>query len=92
MKTKPRSSVSRNHAKNLRAVSEGLRQFDALPDSAHVRLPIVAALFRVHFNAVAKLVEVGSIPAPQSEGKSTFWIVGELRQALREAQNALSTK
>ena len=32
------------HTKNERAIPDALRHFDSLPDSASVRLPVVAAL------------------------------------------------
>lgn len=65
-------------------IPEALRNFDALPDSANVRLPVVAALFACSTVTVWRRVKKGSLPAPRklSEGV-TAWNVGQIRQALK---------
>jgi len=63
-----------------------LSHFDSLPDSANVRLPIVAALFNVSKGTVWRYAKTGVIPAPQKLGpRVTAWNVGELRRALAGA-------
>lgn len=65
-------------------IPDALRNFDALPDSANVRLPVVAALFACGPATVWRRVKKGALPAARklSEGV-TAWNVGELRKALK---------
>ena len=60
-----------------------LCNFDSLPDSAHVRVPVVAALFACSSVTVWRRVNLGTLPKPKKLGASvTAWNVGELRKAL----------
>lgn len=69
-----------------RAIPASLAQFDDLPDSASVRLPVVAALNDISAPTVWRWVKAGRLPAPRKAGpNTTVWSVGELRRA-REAQ------
>lgn len=65
-------------------IPDALRNFDALPDSAYVRLPVTSALFQISPATTWRWSKNGRIPAPRrlSEGV-TAWNVGELRKALR---------
>jgi predicted DNA-binding transcriptional regulator AlpA len=63
-----------------------LRDFDALPDDAYVRLPIVQALFSISRATVWRWCEKGDLPAPFHVAGVTFWKVGELRARLRATQ------
>lgn len=57
--------------------------FDALPDAAHVRLPMVAILYATSESNVWRWVQDGRIPKPRKLGpQTTVWNVGELRRAL----------
>ena len=60
-----------------------LQSFDQLPDEAHVRKPVVQALYGCSAATVTRGVKRGTIPAPYrlSERVSAF-NVGELRRAL----------
>ena len=60
-----------------------LQHFDQLPDSAHVRLPVVKGLCGCSGSTIWRGVRKGTFPAPKklSEG-ITGWNVGELRRAL----------
>jgi predicted DNA-binding transcriptional regulator AlpA len=60
-----------------------LRGFDALPDSAHVRLPVVMALFSISRATVWRWCASGDLPLPIHVGGVTFWKVAELRERLR---------
>lgn len=62
-----------------------LRDFDALPNGALVRLPIVMGLFSISRATVWRWCEKGELPAPMHVGGVTFWKVGELRERLRAA-------
>ncbi len=65
-------------------IPDALRNFDALPDAANVRLPVVAILFACSTVTVWRRVKNGTLPAGRklSEGV-TAWNVGELRKALK---------
>jgi predicted DNA-binding transcriptional regulator AlpA len=64
-------------------IPESLRNFDSLPDSAHVRQPVVQALFAISSATVWRRVKNGSLPRPYKHGpRTTTWNVGELRGAL----------
>jgi predicted DNA-binding transcriptional regulator AlpA len=66
------------------AVSDALQNFDLLPDSAHVRQPVVEALFSCSSATVWRRVRDGRIPAPRKLSvRVTAWNVGQLRAALR---------
>lgn len=59
--------------------------FDALPDAAHVRLPMVALLYATSESNVWRWVQDGRIPKPRKLGpQTTVWNVGELRRALAD--------
>lgn len=68
-------------------VPEALRNFDTLPDSANVRLPVVQVLYGGCSHAtVWRNVKSGRIPAPRKlTARVTAWNVGELRRALKNA-------
>lgn len=60
-----------------------LKQFDDLPDCAHVRLPVVSRLFGISASTVWRRVNDGSLPKPRKlSARVTTWNVGELRTAL----------
>ncbi len=82
MNTSP-SLKSTTKAGPAAPIPDALRNFDALPDSANVRLPVVAALFACSTVTVWRRVKKGTLPAGRrlSEGV-TAWNVGELRKAL----------
>lgn len=61
-----------------------LQHFDALPDSANVRQPIVEALYGCSGATVWRMVKRGTLPQPRKlSARITAWNVGDLRQALR---------
>lgn len=58
-----------------------LTGFDALPDSAYVRLPVVAALTGASRPTVWRWSKTGHLPAPKKIGRQvTGWQVGALRR------------
>lgn len=59
-----------------------LREFDALPAEAYVRLPTVMALFSVSASTVWRWSRTGRL-APVRVGNVTLWRVSELRRAFR---------
>lgn len=63
---------------------EPLKDFDTLPDSAHVRLPTVVALFACSPATIWRGVRDGRIPKPIKHFERTSaWNVGALRAALQ---------
>lgn len=58
-----------------------LRDFDVLPDSANVRLPVVAGLFSIGRATVWRWTKAGLLPKPQRVGGVTYWNVGDLRRS-----------
>ncbi len=68
-------------------IPQALRHFDSLPDSANVRLPVVAALFACASATVWRRVKLGTLPTPRKLGaRVTAWNVGELRRVLNQNQ------
>ncbi|MCK7494061.1 MAG: transcriptional regulator [Comamonadaceae bacterium] len=65
--------------------TKALRDFDLLPDSAHVRLPVAAAWRGVSTPTVWRMSKDGRLPAPIKCGGVTSWRVGDLRKALAKA-------
>lgn len=64
-----------------KSIPAALVQFDSLPDSANVRLPVVAALNGISSASVWRWVKTGRLPAPKKLGpNTTAWSVGDLRR------------
>ncbi|MGQ0526708.1 MAG: helix-turn-helix transcriptional regulator [Alphaproteobacteria bacterium] len=62
---------------------ETLNNFDNLPDSAHVRQPVVEALYACSGATLWRRVKQGLIPSPKKLGpRISGWNVGELRADL----------
>jgi predicted DNA-binding transcriptional regulator AlpA len=71
------------HHTDPSAIPDALKNFDLLPDSANVRLPIVAALNGCSSATVWRMVKRGTLPAPRKlSERVTAWNVGDLRKAL----------
>ena len=74
-----------------RGDAESLRQFDQLPGSANVRLPVVAALFAISPATVWRWTKSGKLPSPMRIAGVTLWNVAALRTILVE-RNGSSEK
>jgi len=60
-----------------------LVNFDSMPDSAFVRLPVIKALYGVSSATIWRGVKTGSIPKPSKlSERCTAWNVGLIRAAL----------
>ncbi len=80
---KQAASAKRKEAKQA-AVSDVLSRFNTLPDEAHVRLPVVMALFACSAATVWRYVQKKHLPAPLHLGtRVTAWNVGQLRAILK---------
>ena len=64
------------------SINPVLRDFDQLPDSAQVRLPVVKALFGVSSATVWRMIQAKQLKAHRLTARTTTFNVGELRQAL----------
>lgn len=65
------------------AIPDALKYFDLLPDSAHVRQPVVQALFGCSAATVWRMVKRGTLPSPKKlSARVTAWQVGALRRVL----------
>ena len=74
------------HRTNPSAIPDALKNFDSCPDSAHVRQPVVEALWACSGSTVWRMVKNGKIPAPKKlSERVTAWNVGDLRKALEVA-------
>lgn len=68
---------------SLNAFSDALKNFDLLPDSANVRLPVVMALWGCSAATIWRMVKRGTLPLPRKlSERVTAWNVGALRIAL----------
>lgn len=64
------------------AIPDALTNYDSYPDSAHVRLPVVKALYGCSSATVWRMVKRGTLPAPRKlSERVTAWNVGDLRKA-----------
>lgn len=62
---------------------DALVNFDRLPDTANVRLPVVRALLGCSTSSIWRMSADGRIPAPKKLSTGiTAWNVGELRKVL----------
>jgi predicted DNA-binding transcriptional regulator AlpA len=65
-----------------------ISNFDYLPDSSNVRLPVVKALYSVSSATIWRNVKTGNIPKPRKlTSRTTVWNVGELRAALKDKED-----
>lgn len=64
-------------------LSNDLKNFDSLPDAAHVDVRTVAALYGCKVVTVWSRLRKKELPEPRRFGSHTRWNVGELRRALQ---------
>ncbi len=65
------------------AIPEALAQFDNLPDSSYIRLPVIKRLYGVSAATIWRGVKNGTIPKPSKlSERCTAWNVGLVRAAL----------
>ena len=63
-------------------INSALQNFDLLPDSSQVRLPVVKQLLSVSGATVWRLVRAGHLKTYKLTERTTTWNVGELKQFL----------
>lgn len=82
------ADLVRVKAERMQRVDPALTMFDALPDTAHVRLPVVLALYACSRATVWRHVKAGIIPKPiKFSTRITAWQVGALRKNLLGIKN-----
>lgn len=65
------------------AIPEALENFDKLPDSAYIRLPVMKGLYGVCATSIWRGVKNKTIPSPvKLTERTTAWNVGMVRSAL----------
>lgn len=65
------------------AIPPSLVNFDSMPDSAYIRLPVLKALYGVSSATIWRGVKSGVIPKPKKlTERTTAWNVGQVRAAL----------
>lgn len=65
------------------AIPEALANFDQLPDSAYIRLPVMKGLYGVSSASIWRATKQGIIPkAIKLTERTTAWNVGQVRAAL----------
>lgn len=65
------------------SIREALKNFDQLPNSAFIRLPVVQRLYGISSASVWRGVKNGTIPEPKKlSARCTGWNVGLIRKAL----------
>lgn len=66
-----------------RSIPNALANFDQLPDSAYIRLPVMIGLFGVSAASIWRGVKNQSIPKPvKLTERTTAWSVRLVREAL----------
>lgn len=78
------SDLKTTQSKELaKSIPDALVNFDDLPDSAHVRLPVMTGLYGVSEASIWRGVKRGSIPQPiKLSERCTCWNVGQVRAAM----------
>ena len=74
-----------NQLKNelTQPINPALANFDAMPSSAYIRLPVLKALYGVSSATIWRGVKIGTIPKPSKlSERCTAWNVGLVRAAL----------
>lgn len=65
------------------SIPEALANFDQLPNSAYIRLPVLKALYGVSSATIWRCVKNQTIPSPvKLTERTTAWNVGQVRAAL----------
>lgn len=81
---------SLNSTSQKNEIPAALKNFDSLPDSAYVRLPIVQALYACSPASIWRGVKAKRIPAPHKlSPRTTGWLVSDLRMALAQIHEGL---
>lgn len=80
-----RAATTVAHAAKPREMPDAFLNFDRLPDSALVRLPVVKLLFSCSDATAYRWIKEGRLPTPvKLSTRCMAWRVGDLRNRLTE--------
>lgn len=66
-----------------KAIPEALANFDAMPDSAYIRLPVMRGLYGVSSASIWRFAKSGKIPpSVKLSERCTAWSVGAIKADL----------
>jgi predicted DNA-binding transcriptional regulator AlpA len=72
-------------SEKTQVIPEALANFDQLPNSAYIRLPVLKRLYGISAASCWRGVKNGTIPKPSKlSERCTAWNVGLIRAALAE--------
>jgi len=63
-------------------IPEALANFDAMPDSAYIRLPVMRGLYGVSSASIWRMCKAGTLLPHKLTPRTTAWNVGQVRAAL----------
>lgn len=64
-------------------ILDSVKNFDSLPDSAHVDLNCIRGVTSKSRATIYRWVELGILPKPRKLGATrNYWLAGEVRRAL----------
>lgn len=79
--------LAKSKSASAKSLASALTNFDLLPDTANVRLPVVKALYGCSSATIWRAVKSGHVPQPRRlTARITAWNVGELRAALAKTR------
>lgn len=75
--------MQQSKSEPAKSIPEALANFDQLPDSAYIRLPVMKGLYGVSAASIWRGVKKLTIPSPvKLTERTTAWNVGLVRAAL----------
>jgi len=77
--------------KAIKTIDPHLQNFEFLPDSAFVRLPVTQGLFACSPATIWRGVKAGWVPEPYKlSPRTTAWNVGDLRRSLASLKGGIA--
>lgn len=77
--------MQQSKSEPTQAIPEALVNFDQLPNSAYIRLPVIMSLYGVSAATIWRGVKNSTVPKPAKlSERCTAWNVGMVRKALAE--------
>lgn len=77
--------------KAIKTIDPHLQNFEFLPDSAFVRLPVTQGLFACSPATIWRGVKAGWVPEPYKlSARTTAWNVGDLRRSLASLKGGIA--
>jgi predicted DNA-binding transcriptional regulator AlpA len=64
------------------AIPPALSQFDQMPNSAYIRLPVIMSLYGVSAATIWRMCKAGKLLPHKLTPRTTAWNVGQVRAAL----------